>query len=446
MSRRACHTVTTTGPLTDGRDAMSPLPAALPPFDVPTPTGAYAAVSTGPVGTAGTLAAERSWSTYTVRPGDTLYDIAERHGTTVQALVARNALAQGGRWLTPGQRVMVPGKVTSAAGSETTRTSTDTRTATSATRSASVTVRPGDTLSHIAAAPRRHRPGAGQGQRHRQPSADLPRPAAHGPRSGGSASPEPTTATARKPSGSAPSTSTRRSTTAGATVTVRPGDTLSHIAARHEVSLDALLAANPGLDPRRLWVGQKVVVPGGSSSSQQPARPWTQDTIGDTKKGERVPDTFLHYTYSSAVARSAAANREYLAEVPVPSQAETKKLVTDISRRHGVDPKLMLALSYQESGWSQRAVSPANAIGIMQVIPASGDWASALVGRDLNLLDPQDNVTAGVVIMRALQRSAETEQEAIGGYYQGLASVNKHGLFADTKHYVSSIRTLRDRM
>ena len=446
MSRRACHTVTTTGPLTDGRDAMSPLPAALPPFDVPTPTGAYAAVSTGPVGTAGTLAAERSWSTYTVRPGDTLYDIAERHGTTVQALVARNALAQGGRWLTPGQRVMVPGKVTSAAGSETTRTSTDTRTATSATRSASVTVRPGDTLSHIAA---RH--GVTVRELAKANGIANPRLIFPGqrltvPGPGGSASPEPTTATARKPSGSAPSTSTRRSTTAGATVTVRPGDTLSHIAARHEVSLDALLAANPGLDPRRLWVGQKVVVPGGSSSSQQPARPWTQDTIGDTKKGERVPDTFLHYTYSSAVARSAAANREYLAEVPVPSQAETKKLVTDISRRHGVDPKLMLALSYQESGWSQRAVSPANAIGIMQVIPASGDWASALVGRDLNLLDPQDNVTAGVVIMRALQRSAETEQEAIGGYYQGLASVNKHGLFADTKHYVSSIRTLRDRM
>lgn len=428
---------------------MSPLPAALPPFDVPTPTGAHAAVSTGPAATAGTLAAERSWSSYTVRPGDTLYDIAEKHGTTVQALVARNSLAQGGRWLTPGQRVMVPGKANAASGSDQTRASTDTRT--SATRSSgTVTVRPGDTLSHIAA---RH--GVGVGDLARANGIANPRLIFPGqkltvPGAQGSASSSPTrqSSTARSASSSGKSRAPVGTTATGATVTVRPGDTLSHIAGRHGVSLDALLAANSGVDPRRLWVGQKVVVPGSSSSSsrQQPVRPWTQDTIGDAKKDEKVPDTFLHYTYSSAVARSAAANREYLAEVPVPSQAETKKLVTDVARRHGVDPKLMLALSYQESGWSQRAVSPANAIGIMQVIPASGDWASTLVGRDLNLLDPQDNVTAGVVIMRALLRSAGTEQEAIGGYYQGLASVNKHGLFSDTKHYVSSIRALRERM
>jgi LysM repeat protein len=424
---------------------MSPLPAALPPFDVPAPTGAHAAVSTGPAATASTLATERSWSTYTVRPGDTLYDIAEKHGTTVQALVARNSLAQGGRWLTPGQRVMVPGKAASASSSDKPRSSTDTRTSASHTRStATVTVRPGDTLSQLAA---RHgvtvsdlaKANGISNPRLIYPGQKLTVPGAER-----SSARDQQTSTSRGSSGTG--LATAKAKTTGATVTVRPGDTLSHIAARHEVSLDALLAANSGLDPRRLWVGQKVVIPGGSSSSQQPVRPWTQDTIGDTKKGEQVPDTFLHYTYSSAVARSAAANREYLAEVPVPSQAETKKLVTDISRRHGVDPKLMLALSYQESGWSQRAVSPANAIGIMQVIPASGDWASALVGRDLNLLDPQDNVTAGVVIMRALLRSAGTEQEAIGGYYQGLASVNKHGLFADTKHYVSSVRALRDRM
>ena len=81
-------------------------------------------------------------------------------------------------------------------------------------------------------------------------------------------------------------------------------------------------------------------------------------------------------------------------------------MIGETATRHGVDPKLMVALSYQESGWNHRAVSPANAIGAMQVIPSSGEWASSLIGRELNLLDPQDNVTAGVVIMRALQRSA----------------------------------------
>jgi LysM repeat protein len=429
---------------------MSPLPAALPPFDVPAPTGTHAAVSTGPAVSAATLATERSWTTYTVRPGDTLYDIAERHGTTVQALVARNSLAQGGRWLMPGQKVSVPGASSSSSseGSGTRRGSESS----SARQTATVTVRPGDTLSHIAA---RH--GVTVGELARANGISNPRLIFPGQRitvpGSGTSSSESSSASSKPSTGT--TRSSARSTTkgSGAIVTVRPGDTLSHIAARHDVALDTLLAANPDVDPRRLWVGQKVVVPGSSSSgssssAQSPAaqRPWTQDTIGDTKEGEKVEDTFLHYTYSSAVARSAAANREYLADVPVPSAAETKALITETARRHGVDPKLMLALAYQESGWNQRAVSPANALGVMQVIPASGEWASGLIGRDLNLLDPQDNVTAGVVIMRALLRSAGSEAEAIGGYYQGLASVNKHGLFADTTHYVRSIRALRDRM
>jgi murein DD-endopeptidase MepM/ murein hydrolase activator NlpD len=226
---------------------------------------------------------------------------------------------------------------------------------------------------------------------------------------------------------------------------VRSGDTLSGIAARHSVSLGALQQANPDLDPRRLWVGQKVFVPG-SNGIPVRSSPWTEDTIGDRLVDADVEDTFLHYTYSSEVARSAAANRDYLAGVPVPSRDRTKAQITETARRHGVDPALMLALAYQESGWNQRAVSPANAIGIMQVIPSSGEWASALVGRKLNLLDPKDNITAGTAIVRALLRSAHTEKDAIGGYYQGLASVQRNGLFSDTTHYVKSIQALRDRL
>ena len=44
--------------------------------------------------------------------------------------------------------------------------------------------------------------------------------------------------------------------------------------------------------------------------------------------------------------------------------------------------------------------------------------------------------------MRALMRSADDGDQAIGGYYQGLASVRQHGLFDDTTHYVRTIRHL----
>lgn len=43
--------------------------------------------------------------------------------------------------------------------------------------------------------------------------------------------------------------------------TVKAGDTLISIAKKHGVKLAALLAANPGLDPKRMKVGQPVKIP-----------------------------------------------------------------------------------------------------------------------------------------------------------------------------------------
>ena len=85
-------------------------------------------------------------------------------------------------------------------------------------------------------------------------------------------------------------------------------------------------------------------------------------------------------------------------------------------------------------------MSPANAIGTMQVIPSSGEWASDLVGRKLNLLDPYDNATAGIAIIRQLVRTSSDLDHAVAGYYQGQYSVSKNGMFDDTKAYVAAIK------
>ena len=51
-------------------------------------------------------------------------------------------------------------------------------------------------------------------------------------------------------------------TPVSAKYTVRPDDTLWEIAANYGLSLNELLAANPGVDPRRLMAGQQLVIPG----------------------------------------------------------------------------------------------------------------------------------------------------------------------------------------
>jgi LysM repeat protein len=330
-----------------------------------------------------------------VASGDTVSRIAARHGTTVAAIVAANGL-DGRAFIRVGQSLTVPGAGGSASPAPA-----------APARSATYTVASGDTVSAIAA-------------RHGTTVAAIV--AANGldgrafVRVGQSLA-IPGAATSAAPSAPAAAT---------ATYTVAAGDTVSRIAARHGTSVAAIVAAN-GLDGRAfVRIGQRLSIPGAA-----PSAPTTR----------LVGNTFAGRTYSDAVVASANANKATLLAMGVPSKDAMRATVVATARAMGVDPALAQAIAFQESGFNQTAVSPANAIGTMQVIPASGEWASGLVGRDLNLLDPQDNVTAGVAILRQLTRMSPDLPTAIAGYYQGAASVKRNGMFSDTRRYVASVQT-----
>lgn len=64
----------------------------------------------------------------------------------------------------------------------------------------------------------------------------------------------------------APETVNPEPVESGSGYTVQPGDTPSGIARKFKVSTSALMAANNISDPRRLFVGQKLVIPDGSAT------------------------------------------------------------------------------------------------------------------------------------------------------------------------------------
>jgi soluble lytic murein transglycosylase-like protein len=145
------------------------------------------------------------------------------------------------------------------------------------------------------------------------------------------------------------------------------------------------------------------------------------------------------------VTAAADWHRRLLAGRPAPSRLAVRLLIRSTARAVGVDPALALAVAQQESGFQQRVVSPADAIGVMQVLPSTGRWVgNAVVGRPLDLLDVEDNVLAGVTLLRVLGRAAPTPQ-AVAGYYQGLASVRRNGMLPDTRRYVANVLRLRAR-
>jgi soluble lytic murein transglycosylase-like protein len=121
-----------------------------------------------------------------------------------------------------------------------------------------------------------------------------------------------------------------------------------------------------------------------------------------------------------------------------------RQLIVAEASTQGVPPALALAVAWQESGWQQGVMSYAGAIGVMQLIPASGDWvAQSILGEPVNLYDAGSNVRAGVRLLRHyLDRYGGDWSLALAAYYQGQTAVDRHGVYANSRPYIASILQL----
>ncbi|MEN3358299.1 MAG: hypothetical protein V7637_2281 [Mycobacteriales bacterium] len=211
---------------------------------------------------------------------------------------------------------------------------------------------------------------------------------------------------------------------------VRAGDTVTSIAARYRLRVTAVVAANHLNRRATIRIGQLLTL-----RLPAPAR----------KPAARKPAVAPARRYPGTVTASAARHRHLLAHRPAPGRPAVRLMIRRAASAVHLDPALALAVAQQESGFQQRVVSPADAIGVMQVLPSTGRWlAQEVIGRPLDLLDAADNILAGVTLLAILTRAAPLPQ-AVAGYYQGLTSVRRNGMYPDTRRYVSNILHLRAR-
>ena len=102
----------------------------------------------------------------------------------------------------------------------------------------------------------------------------------------------------------------------------------------------------------------------------------------------------------------------------------------------GVDPKLVAAVAWTESGFRTDAVSGSGARGLMQLMPATAR------GLGVNPDDPTQNLAGGArYLAQQLDRFGSVDL-ALAAYNAGPGAVAKHGgipPYAETRGYVTRV-------
>lgn len=254
---------------------------------------------------------------------------------------------------------------------------------------------------------------------------------------------------------------------------IQPGDTLSEIAEIYGVSVNTLARYNGIADPNSIYIGGDIAIPatGGNLFSYASAPAVTAATYA-VASGDSLWDIASHI--GTTVEQLLSANPQIsdpslirigdVVNVPGASGSgggsgitystvavsdvsrdQVGWILADIATSYGLDPSLVQALAWQESGWQQGAVSSAGAVGVMQLMPETSTWVSDnLVGTTLNVEESvSDNIVAGTAFLSWLADRTGDETTLIAAYYQGLYSVQNDGMLPDTEQYVASVQTIR---
>jgi LysM repeat protein len=179
---------------------------------------------------------------------------------------------------------------------------------------------------------------------------------------------------------------------------VRVGDTLTALAARYGTTVSALAAANSIKPSQPIVIGQKLRLPVSTSALDAP-------------------------------------------------KSDVRAKLDSWSARLGVDPHLVRALAWMESGFQTRIVSSAGARGVLQTLPTTRQYVeTVLAGRSIPETVDGD-IEVGILYLRHLLQVFNGDSRlALAGWYQGERAVKEHGLYKVTKPFVANVLALRTRM
>jgi N-acetylmuramoyl-L-alanine amidase len=284
--------------------------------------------------------------------------------------------------------------------------------------------------------------------------------------------------------------------------TVVKGDTISGLAKRFSTTVTELKRRNPTLaNPNRIRIGAVIEVPEppaaptttspapvltgpatvdapttgapvaptttvGPSTTTGPAAavfppPLPSNTTYTVVKGDRLTQIAKRFavTVEALASANGLSNLDLIGvgkvlQIPGVTYPDLPKRLRERSERlvlmgyfdasaaeFGLDPALLKALGFVESGWQPGVVSSVGAIGVCQLMPATAaELATKLGDPTLDPWDPVDNIRMSAKFLRDLtDRFKGDTTKAVAAYYQGHAAVKTRGLSVKGSAYAQAV-------
>ena len=157
------------------------------------------------------------------------------------------------------------------------------------------------------------------------------------------------------------------------------------------------------------------------------------------KKTQEISNTSAPKTFSDVLNVTPPVEFKYQVQEPLKaSKVDIQRMVESSCEKHGLDPKLVMAVIQQESGFNQNAISKSGAQGLMQLMPATAKSLGVT-----NAFNPKENVEGGVKYLKGLlDRFNGNKILALAAYNAGPNAVKKYNgvpPYKETQNYVRNI-------
>ncbi|MHC5307782.1 lytic transglycosylase domain-containing protein [Bartonella sp. LJL80] len=124
-----------------------------------------------------------------------------------------------------------------------------------------------------------------------------------------------------------------------------------------------------------------------------------------------------------------------------------EKHINEAAKRFLLSQQIIKAVITVESGWNPKAVSPAGAMGLMQIMPDTYAELKQQYGLRKNAFDPHDNIIAGSGYLKQMylqfgKKGYLAAYNAGPGRYQ--SHLKGRALPAETRAYVAKVEAVLD--